>query len=134
MYHTTRATHYKTAKDIISNDFVQYYAQYNIRFTIRDKVINETICYKPDKSVPPEDKYKNLPACNRYIPNKLIEFEAEGQRYRVDKDFNLYTEDNSAYYRTIKRGRIQYLVYQYDNNNMSAQTFAYELNKAIDKR
>ena len=55
-------------------------------------------------------------------------------RYRVDKDFNLYTEDNSAYYRNIKKSKLRYLTSQYDNGRMSADTFVYELNKAIDNR
>ena len=135
VYHTTKATHYQTARDMVINHLAKYYIQkYNLRVVVVDNVIKEVITYRPDKSVPPEDKYKGLPASNRYIPDKLVEFEANGSRYKVDKDFNLYTEDNSAYYRNIKKSRLRYLTSQYDNDRMSADTFVYELNKAIDNR
>lgn len=134
VYHTTKATHYQTAKNIILNEFIQYYSQYNVRFTIRDTVTNETYRYNLDKSVPPEDKYKGLPTYNKYIPDRLITLEANGMRYKIDKDFNIYTEDNSAYYRNVRKSKLRYLTSQYDNNRMSAETFVYELNKAIDNR
>ena len=134
VYYTHKATHYSTARDIVVNHLAKYYSQFNLRVVIRDSVVNEVIIHKPDKSVPPEDKYKGLPVCNRYIPDKLVTFEANGMRYRVDKDFNLYTEDNSGHYRNIKKSRLRYLTSQYDNDRMSADTFVYDLNKAIDNR
>lgn len=134
VHHTTKATHYPTARDMVVNHLAKYYSQFNLQVSIRDCVVREVIVYKPEKSVPPKDKYKGLPAYNKYIPDKLVTFEADGMRYKVDKDFNVYTEDNSAHFRSIKKSKVRYLMSQYDNKRMSADTFVYELNKAIDNR
>jgi hypothetical protein len=70
------------------------------------------------KSAPPEDKYKGLPATTRYIPDRLI---------------TLVAEYDSVYFDKVKKSKIKYLMSEYDNKRMDAETFERKFNQVISK-
>ena len=85
------------------------------------------------ESAPPEDKYRGLPASTRYIPDKMITFEAKGKRYKIDAKGNIYIEDNSEYFKIIKRSKLRYLFNEFNAKRISDEEFLRKTNQVISK-
>ena len=124
---------YKASKLAIDNLFSVFSDTTNIHVIVEDAVRNTRMECNSRKSAPPEDYYKGLPASNRYIPYKLITFEANGMRYRADSDGNLYAEDNSEHFENIKQSHLRYLFSEYQSDRMNAEDFSRRFNKILDK-
>ena len=70
------------------------------------------------RSAPPEDKYKGLPASTRYIPDRLI---------------TLVAEYNSAYFDNVKKSKLRYLMGEYAEKRMDAETYERKFNQLIEQ-
>ena len=134
VYNRTVPSQYDSADDTIRAILKVLSDKYpNIRVCYRDCVKEITYKINIHKSAPPEDKYKGLPASNRYIPDKLITFEARGKRYKIDAKGNIYTEDNSKYFERIKRSKLRYIFNEHNAKRIDSDEFVYKFNKILDE-
>ena len=70
------------------------------------------------RSAPPVDKYKGLPASTRYIPDRLI---------------TLIAEYDSVYFDNVKKSKLRYLMGEYADKRMNAETFERKFNQLIEQ-
>ena len=90
----------------------------DIRISYKDCVKGLTYKINIRRSAPPEDIYKGLPASNRYIPDRLI---------------TLVAEYDSVYFDNVKKSKVRYLMGEYADKRMDAETFEREFNQVLEQ-
>jgi hypothetical protein len=118
IYKRTIPTQYYTANKAIMDVLKVLRDTTIIRVVYKDCVTGLRYEINSRKSAPPEDKYKGLPATTRYIPDRLI---------------TLVAEYDSVYFDKVKKSKIKYLMSEYDNKRMDAETFERKFNQVISK-
>jgi hypothetical protein len=118
IYKRTIPTQYYTANKAIMDVLKVLRDTTIIRVVYKDRVTGLRYEINSRKSAPPEDKYKGLPATTRYIPDRLI---------------TLVAEYDSVYFDKVKKSKIKYLMSEYDNKRMDAETFERKFNQVISK-
>ena len=90
----------------------------DIRISYEDCVKGLTYKINIRRSAPPEDKYKGLPASNRYIPDRLI---------------TLVAEYDSVYFDNVKKSKVRYLMGEYADKRMDAETFEHKFKQVLEQ-
>ena len=129
----TIPTQYYTANKAIKDVISVLRDTTNISVVYKDCVTGLRYEINTRKSAPPEDKYRGLPASTRYIPDKMITFEAKGKRYKIDANGNIYIEDNSEYFKIVKRSKLRYLFNEFNAKRISDEEFLRKTNQVISK-
>ena len=134
IYNRTVPSQYNSADDTIKAILTVLSDKYpDVCVYYKDCVKGITRKINIHKSAPPEDKYKGLPASNRYIPDRLITFEARGKRYKIDAKGNIYTEDNSKYFERIKRSKLRYIFNEFNAKRIDNDEFVRKFNQVLDE-
>jgi hypothetical protein len=118
IYKRTISSQYYTANKAIKDVLNVLRDTTNICVVYKDCVTGLRYEINTRRSAPPEDKYKGLPASNRYIPDRLI---------------TLVAEYDSVYFDKVKKSKIKYLMSEYDSKRMDAETFERKFNQLISK-
>ena len=126
IYKRTIPTQYYTANKAITDVLKVLRDTTNICVVYNDCVTGLKYEINSRKSAPPEDKYKGLPATTRYIPDKLITLVAESSSVS-------FSDEALCRLANVKKSKIRYLMGEYDNKRMDAETFERKLNQLISK-
>ena len=118
IYKRTIPTQYYTANKAITDVLKVLRDTTNICVVYNDCVTGLKYEINSRKSAPPEDKYKGLPATTRYIPDKLI---------------TLVAEYDSVYFDNVKKSKLRYLMGEYADKRMNAETFERKFNQLIEQ-
>ena len=118
IYKRTIPTQYYTANKAITDVLKVLRDTTNICVVYKDCVTGLRYEINNRKSAPPVDKYKGLPASTRYIPDRLI---------------TLVAEYNSAYFDNVKKSKLRYLMGEYADKRMNAETFERKFNQLIEQ-
>ena len=118
IYKRTIPTQYYTANKAITDVLKVLRDTTNICVVYNDCVTGLKYEINSRKSAPPEDKYKGLPATTRYIPDKLI---------------TLVAEYDSVYFDNVKKSKLRYLMGEYAEKRMDAETYERKFNQLIEQ-
>ena len=118
IYKRTIPTQYYTANKAITDVLKVLRDTTNICVVYKDCVTGLRYEINNRKSAPPVDKYKGLPASTRYIPDRLI---------------TLVAEYNSVYFDNVKKSKLRYLMGEYADKRMNAETFERKFNQLIEQ-
>ena len=118
IYKRTIPTQYYTANKAITDVLKVLRDTTNICVVYKDCVTGLRYEINNRKSAPPVDKYKGLPASTRYIPDRLI---------------TLVAEYDSVYFDNVKKSKLRYLMGEYADKRMDAETFERKFNQLISK-
>ena len=118
IYKRTISSQYYTANKAIKDVLNVLRDTTNICVVYKDCVTGLRYEINTRRSAPPEDKYKGLPASNRYIPDRLI---------------TLVAEYDSVYFDNVKKSKIRYLMGEYADKRMNAETFERKFNQLIEQ-
>ena len=118
IYKRTIPTQYYTANKAITDVLKVLRDTTNICVVYKDCVTGLKYEINNRKSAPPVDKYKGLPASTRYIPDRLI---------------TLVAEYDSVYFDNVKKSKLRYLMGEYADKRMNAETFERKFNQLIDQ-
>ena len=126
IYKRTIPTQYYTANKAITDVLKVLRDTTIIRVVYKDCVTGLRYEINSLRSAPPEDKYKGLPATTRYIPDRLITLVAESSSVS-------FSDEALCRLSNVKKSKIRYLMGEYDNKRMDAETFERKLNQLISK-
>jgi len=118
IYKRTIPTQYYTANKAITDVLKVLRDTTNICVVYKDCVTGLRYEINNRKSAPPVDKYKGLPASTRYIPDRLI---------------TLVAEYDSVYFDNVKKSKLKYLMGEYADKRMNAETFERKFNQLIEQ-
>ena len=118
IYKRTIPTQYYTANKAITDVLKVLRDTTNICVVYKDCVTGLRYEINNRKSAPPVDKYKGLPASTRYIPDRLI---------------TLVAEYDSVYFDNVKKSKLRYLMGEYADKRMNAETFERKFNQLIEQ-
>ena len=118
VYKRTIPTQYYTANKAITDVLKVLRDTTNICVVYKDCVTGLRYEINNRKSAPPVDKYKGLPASTRYIPDRLI---------------TLVAEYDSVYFDNVKKSKLRYLMGEYADKRMNAETFERKFNQLIEQ-
>ena len=118
IYKRTIPTQYYTANKAITDVLKVLRDTTSICVVYKDCVTGLRYEINNRKSAPPVDKYKGLPASTRYIPDRLI---------------TLVAEYDSVYFDNVKKSKLRYLMGEYADKRMNAETFERKFNQLIEQ-
>ena len=118
IYKRTIPTQYYTANKAITDVLKVLRDTTSICVVYKDCVTGLRYEINNRKSAPPVDKYKGLPASTRYIPDRLI---------------TLVAEYDSVYFDNVKKSKLRYLMGEYADKRMDAETFERKFNQLIEQ-
>jgi hypothetical protein len=118
IYKRTIPTQYYTANKAITDVLKVLRDTTNICVVYKDCVTGLRYEINNRKSAPPVDKYKGLPASTRYIPDRLI---------------TLVAEYDSVYFDNVKKSKLRYLMGEYADKRMDAETFERKFKQLIEQ-
>ena len=118
IYKRTIPTQYYTANKAITDVLKVLRDTTNICVVYKDCVTGLRYEINNHKSAPPVDKYKGLPASTRYIPDRLI---------------TLVAEYDSVYFDNVKKSKLRYLMGEYADKRMDAETFERKFKQLIEQ-
>ena len=118
IYKRTIPSQYYTANKAITDVLKVLRDTTNICVVYKDCVTGLRYEINNRKSAPPVDKYKGLPASTRYIPDRLI---------------TLVAEYDSVYFDNVKKSKLRYLMGEYADKRMNAETFERKFNQLIEQ-
>jgi len=118
IYKRTIPTQYYTANKAITDVLKVLRDTTSICVVYKDCVTGLKYEINNRKSAPPVDKYKGLPASTRYIPDRLI---------------TLVAEYDSVYFDNVKKSKLRYLMGEYAEKRMDAETYERKFNQLIEQ-